>query len=85
MNSYAINTKRRKKSGRWLRRILLAPFRLGWWFASRFEKATGIIFTLIVGAIFVLVGFWLTSTILGLILGIPMIVAGGFLLARALY
>lgn len=74
-----------KRSGRWLRWLLLTPFRIGWWFATRVEKATGIAFTLVAGAILVVAGFWLSSTILGLILGIPMIVAGGFLLARALY
>ena len=68
-----------------LRYVLLSPFRLGWWMASKIEKSTGIIFTLFVGAALVVGGFFLCSTFIGAILGIPMILAGGFLALRALY
>ncbi len=73
------------KGGRMLRYVLLAPFRLGWWVASKVERSTGIVFTLIVGIGFLVGGFFLCSTFIGAILGIPMIIAGGFLALRALY
>ncbi len=73
------------RGGRMLRYALLAPFRLGWWMSSKIEKSTGIFFTLIVGAAFLVGGFFLCSTFIGAILGIPMIIAGGFLALRALY
>jgi hypothetical protein len=53
--------------------------------ASRVERSTGILFTLIVGAVLLAGGIFLSSTLLGLILGVPMIFAGGFLVLRALY
>ncbi len=79
------HTEPNKRSGRWLRALIFAPFRIGWWFATRVEKAVGIGFTLVLGAVLAAAGLWLSSTLLGLILGIPMIIVGGFLLARALY
>src|SRR5262245_1260639 len=77
--------KPKGRGGRVLRYVLLAPFRLGWWMASRIEKSTGILFTLLVGAGLLMGGFFLCSTFFGMLLGIPMIVAGGFLALRALY
>jgi len=73
------------RGGRMLRYVLLAPIRLGWWMASKVEKSTGIVFTLFVGAALLIGGFFLCSTFIGAILGIPMILAGGFLALRALY
>ena len=80
-----IDAKRRSYGGRLLRYTLLAPFRLAWWMASKIEKSTGILFTLLIGAALLVVGFFLCSTFFGMILGIPMIAAGGFLALRALY
>ncbi len=79
----AIEPKRR--GGRVLRYVLLTPIRLGWWMASKIERSTGILFTLLIGAALLVGGFFLCSTFIGMILGIPMIVAGGFLALRALY
>lgn len=73
------------RTGRMMRYVLLAPFRLGWWMASKMEQSTGILFTLLTGAALLVAGFFLCSTFIGAILGIPMIVAGGFLALRALY
>ena len=75
----------RRWTGRALRYFLLAPFRLGWWAASRFERSAGIVFTLLVGAALLAVGFFLSSTFIGMLLGIPMMFAGAFLALRALY
>ncbi len=85
MMAGTMDTPRKKRSGRLLRYIVFAPFRMGWWMASRVERSTGILFTLIFGAVLLAAGIFLSSTLLGLIPGIPMIVAGGFLVLRALY
>jgi hypothetical protein len=85
MMADTMETPGKNRSGRFLRYVVFAPFRVGWWMASRIEKSTGILFTLIVGAVLLAGGIFLSSTLLGLILGIPMIVAGGFLVLRALY
>lgn len=81
----ALDEPRKRRGGRLLRYVLFAPFRMGWWMASRVEKSTGIVFTLIVGAALLAAGFFLSSTLLGLFLGVPMIVMGAFLVLRALY
>jgi hypothetical protein len=78
-------TKPKRRGGRLLRFVLLAPLRLGWWMASKVERSTGILFTLLIGAGLLVGGFFLCSTFIGMVLGIPMIVAGGFLALRALY
>lgn len=72
-------------SGRALRYVAFAPFRAGWWMASRVERTTGIVFTLCVGVAFLVCGFLLSSTLIGMLFGVPMIVAGAFLALRALY
>lgn len=72
-------------TGRAVRYLVLAPFRWGWWMASKVERSTGIVFTLVVGVILLAAGFWLSSTVIGMLLGVPMIVAGTFLTLRALY
>lgn len=81
----AAPTVKRPWTGRALRYMAFAPFRWGWWMASRVEQSTGIVFTLIVGVIMVLGGFWLSSTVLGMLLGVPMMVVGAFLALRAMY
>ena len=73
------------RGSRALRYILLSPFRFGWWMSSKVEKSTGILFTLIVGVGLLVGGFFLCSSFIGAILGIPMLLAGGFLTVRALY
>ena len=80
-----LDTPRKNRSGRILRYVLFAPIRIGWWMASRVERSTGIAFTLILGAVLLAGGIFLSSTLLGAIPGIPMIAAGGFLVLRALY
>lgn len=85
MMAGTMDTPKKSRGGRVLRYVLFAPFRMGWWMASRVEKSTGIIFTLILGSGLLVGGFILSSTLLGLILGVPMMVAGAFLVLRALY
>jgi len=81
----AVPKPRRPWSGRALRYVALSPFRTGWWMASKVERTTGIVFTLIVGVVLLAGGFWLSSTLIGVLLGVPMMVAGAFLALRALY
>jgi hypothetical protein len=76
---------KRTWGGRALRFVVFAPLRSGWWMASRMERSTGIVFTLIVGVVLLVAGFWLSSTFIGMLLGVPMMVAGGFMALRALY
>lgn len=76
---------KRPWSGRALRYVAFAPFRTGWWMASKVERSTGIVFTLVVGVVLLAGGFWLSSTLIGMLLGVPMMVAGMFLALRALY
>ncbi len=71
--------------GRFLRTMVLWPFKMLWRFASRVEKRTGIVVTLVLGATLVIVGWWLIGTFLGLPLGLLMVLTGGALLLRSLY
>ncbi len=70
---------------RGLRFFLLWPVLLAWRMASVVERGTGIVWTLIGGSALVMLGLFLCSTLLGVILGLPMAICGSFLLARALY
>ena len=79
------DTKPKRRGARMLRYFLFAPFRFGWWMSSRVERSAGILFTLLIGAALLGVGFFLCSTFIGMIVGIPMMIAGGFLALRALY
>jgi hypothetical protein len=85
MMAGTMDTPRKKRGGRLLRYVIFAPIRIGWWMASRVERSTGIVFTLILGTVLLAGGIFLSSTLLGAIPGIPMIVAGGFLVLRSLY
>ena len=76
---------KRPWSGRALRYVAFTPFRTGWWMASMIERSTGIVFTLIVGVVLLACGFWLSSTFVGMLLGVPMMEAGAFLTLRAVY
>lgn len=64
---------------------ITGPCRLLWWAATRTEKRMGIPLTLASGAALLFAGLFLTSTIIGAIVGIPMTVLGAFLTLRALY
>lgn len=83
---YPTATRRKRSVSGWLlKTVLLGPFRFLWWMASRVERATGILFTLIVGALLIGAGLVLNSTMIGFVLGVPMLVVGVFLVLRALY
>lgn len=69
----------------WWMAPIVWPCRLLWWMATRAERRMGILLTLLIGVAFLLIGLYLTSTIIGAIPGLPMVVLGGFLTMRALY
>ena len=45
MMAGTMDTPRKKRGGRLLRYVIFTPFRIGWWMASRVERATGILFS----------------------------------------
>ena len=61
------------------------PLKISWRVSSMVERRLGIVLTLLLGAFLTLVGVAFSSTFIGLLFGIPMTVAGLFLLVRALY
>jgi len=77
--------RRRHAGGRLLKTVFLSPVRALWWFATRVEGATGIVFTLVLGAFLIVGGLFLNTTVIGFVLGVPMLIVGVFLTLRALY
>lgn len=71
--------------GRMFRYALLLPVRVTWRFATVVCNAVGILMCLVLGALFVTLGYFLLSTIIGAIFGLPLFILGMFLLLRALY
>ena len=68
-----------------LRMLLLWPIFLLWRMVTALCKALGIVFSIIVSLALLGAGYLLISTFIGIVLGIPLMIFGAFLLARALY
>ena len=68
-----------------LRMLLLWPIFLLWRTVTALCKALGIVFSIIVALALLGAGYLLISTFIGIVLGIPLMIFGAFLLARALY
>lgn len=68
-----------------LRVLLWWPIVALWRIVTYIGNALGILLTLIVGVVFIGIGVLLSSTFIGLFIGIPFFVLGVLLLARALY
>ena len=68
-----------------LRMLLLCPIFLLWRMVTALCKALGIVFSIIVALALLGAGYLLISTFIGIVLGIPLMIFGAFLLARALY
>ena len=68
-----------------LRMLLLWPIFLLWRMVTALCKALGIVFSIIVALALLGAGYLLISTFVGIVLGIPLMIFGAFLLARALY
>ncbi len=65
--------------------FLTWPFQVAWRIATAVERRAGIFMTLLAGAVLTLIGFVLSSTFLGIFVGVPLGAAGILLLVRALY
>jgi hypothetical protein len=61
------------------------PVTLLWKLVTRVSNRIGIIGSLALGAALMFLGFMLISTLVGILLGVPVFVVGAFLFARGLY
>ena len=80
-----MSTTSRTLPARALRMLLLWPVFLLWRLATVTCNAIGIIFSIIVALALLGAGYLLISTFIGVVFGIPLMIVGAFLLARALY
>ena len=80
-----MSTTSRTLPTRALRMLLLWPVFLLWRLATITCNAIGIVFSIIVALALLGAGYLLISTFIGIVLGIPLMIFGAFLLARALY
>ena len=71
-------TKRRRRLLRW-------PVILAWRFVTMVANRTGILLAILLGIVFMMVGWILISTIFGAFIGIPLFIFGLLLLIRGLY
>ena len=66
-------------------RVLTWPFRMVWSFVGMIFLGIGKLFSMILGIILAVVGVALSCTIVGAIVGIPLIVLGVTMFCRALF
>ena len=71
--------------GRMIRALLLWPFFVLWRLVTATANALGIVLSLVVALVMIGIGLFLSSTFVGIIFGLPILILGIFLLARALY
>ena len=60
------------------------PSALLWRLVTAISNRIGIVASLVTGIVFMFVGFFLTGTLIGAIIGIPMFIVGLFLLVRGI-
>lgn len=65
--------------------ILLWPLVLLWKFVTLIANLTGIVMALVLGAVFMIVGWVLMTTVIGAVIGIPLFLIGLLLFIRGLY
>lgn len=65
--------------------LLTAPFRLAIWLISFIIGATGRILALLIGLAICAVGVGLCMTVVGAIVGIPLIIFGGGLMLKCIF
>jgi hypothetical protein len=65
--------------------ILLWPLVLLWKFVTLVANLTGIVMALVLGAVFMIIGWVLIGTIIGAVIGIPLFIIGLLLFIRGLY
>ena len=78
-------TEKRTIPGRMIRFMFFFPIRMTWRCATAVCNAIGILMSLLLAALLLTVGYFLLSTLIGAILGLPIFIFGVFLLLRALY
>lgn len=66
-------------------KIIFFPFYLIWAFVGFLFGLLGSILSAVLGFVFLLVGVILTATVIGAIVGIPLIILGGTLCVRSLF
>ncbi len=65
--------------------LLLAPFAWAWQLVSWILGLTGRLLAVLLGFVFLIVGFLLTLTVVGAILGIPLVILAFALIIRGLF
>ncbi len=65
--------------------ILLWPMVLCWRFVTMIANLTGILIAILLGLAFMIIGWFLITTIIGAFIGIPLFIFGLLLLIRGLY
>jgi hypothetical protein len=66
-------------------KLLLLPFELLWRLVALVVQLTGRLVAVAIGLVFVLVGGLISLTIVGAIVGVPLIALGFMLIARGLF
>ena len=64
--------------------LLLFPLRLVWGFIGFLFSFLGILLSLIIGGVVIIAGICLTATIIGAIIGIPLIISGFLLIVKSI-
>lgn len=65
--------------------IITAPFRFCGWLIGLILEATGRLLSLIIGLVICAVGVALCFTVIGAIIGIPLIIFGGVLMLKCIF
>lgn len=65
--------------------LLLLPLVLIWRLVSMLVQITGILLALLIGFIFMVVGVALSMTVVGAVIGVPLLFLGVMITLRAIY
>ena len=66
-------------------RILLWPFELLWCIASLIFRVVGSLLSAIIGLALIILGVVLTVTVVGAIIGVPIIFTGALMIIRSIF
>lgn len=80
-----MTTRRASFPARMMRGILLWPIRMLWRIATSVCNAIGIVMTLVFALAMLGVGYLFCTTVVGVVVGLPLMLIGFILLLRALY
>jgi hypothetical protein len=65
--------------------VLFWPFILAWRLVTFITNLIGILLALVIGLALMMLGIFLSSTIIGIVVGVPVFILGLLLLVRAIY